>query len=71
MRRRCRGAVRRLSAWLLLGLALISGCGNGDLVFPGEFMPTVTPGGPTNTPGGPTTPPATPIPTATSPLLGL
>ena len=71
MQPRRRGAVRRLSAWLLLGLALISGCGNGDLVFPGEFPPTVTPGGPTITPGGPTTTPGTPVPTATSPLLGL
>jgi len=54
--------MRNISAVVALCLlAMLVGCGNSDLTFPGESAPTVTPGGPTGTPGpGAATPTSTP-----------
>ena len=44
-------------------LAMLVGCGNSNLTFPGDIVPTSTPGGPTETPGlGAATPTETPQP---------
>ena len=55
--------MKKISAVVALYLlAMLVGCGNNDLTFPGESVATSTPGGPTDTPGpGAATPTSTPL----------